>query len=218
MPAFQTNHRLASPLQYFYSCTTCGRRRLPHAHFIKSVSKVRENTTCGDRLTEGVSSKLQFLTPKDYTGLFSKLSEAATAYAIAKDHDGTKVDYLRKFATNVFCHQGSTLLFPKWRRWVPIPNYTWRSLDADESYRTSNMRCLSPSAQTNRRLRDLMCSRPTSHYSEYGSRRTIIKQSIHYPATNPWVRLCWWCSTAVPWHAATGGADCESGAEFGAIR
>ncbi|CAN0234177.1 unnamed protein product, partial [Scytosiphon promiscuus] len=62
--------------------------------------KVRENTTCGDRLTEGVASKLQFLTPKDYTGLFLRLSEAAAAYEVAKDHDGAKVVRIVKAALN----------------------------------------------------------------------------------------------------------------------
>ncbi|CAN0362380.1 unnamed protein product, partial [Ectocarpus sp. 13 AM-2016] len=49
------------------------------------------NATCGDRLTESVASKLQFLTPKDYSGLFSELSQAATAYEVAKDQEGIKV-------------------------------------------------------------------------------------------------------------------------------
>lgn len=54
--------------------------------------QVRQNATRGDRLTEGVASKLQFLTSKNYTKLFSELSEAATAYEIAKDQDGAKVN------------------------------------------------------------------------------------------------------------------------------
>ncbi|CAM9356030.1 unnamed protein product [Ectocarpus sp. 4 AP-2014] len=58
---------------------------------VESEVEMRENATCGDRLTESVASKLQFLTPKDYSGLFSELSQAATAYEVAKDQDGTKV-------------------------------------------------------------------------------------------------------------------------------
>lgn len=53
--------------------------------------KARESTTCGDRHTEVVASNLKFLTPKDCPGLFSKMSEASTAYAVANDHDGAKV-------------------------------------------------------------------------------------------------------------------------------
>lgn len=56
-----------------------------------NLYQVRENATCGDRLTEGVARKLQFLTSKDYPALFSELSEAATAYEVANDQDGAKV-------------------------------------------------------------------------------------------------------------------------------
>ncbi|CAB1108970.1 unnamed protein product [Ectocarpus sp. CCAP 1310/34] len=58
---------------------------------VESKVQMRENATCGDRLTESVASKLQFLTPKDYSGLFSQLSQAAMAYEVAKDQDGIKV-------------------------------------------------------------------------------------------------------------------------------
>lgn len=60
-------------------------------HNSTSKNQVRENATCGDRLTEGVASKLQFLTSKNYSKLFSELSQAAAAYEIAKDQDGAKV-------------------------------------------------------------------------------------------------------------------------------
>lgn len=56
-----------------------------------TTTQVRENSTCGDRLTEAVANKLQFLTPKDYPSLFSGLSKAATAYAVAHDQEGAQV-------------------------------------------------------------------------------------------------------------------------------
>ncbi|CAM9347008.1 unnamed protein product [Ectocarpus sp. 12 AP-2014] len=62
---------------------------------VESEVEMRENATCGDRLTESVASKLQFLTPKDYSGLFSELSQAATAYEVAKDQDGIKLCAVR---------------------------------------------------------------------------------------------------------------------------
>lgn len=73
--------------------------------------KMRENATSGDRLTESVASKLQFLTPKDYSGLFSELSQAATAYEVAKDQDGMKVSggseaCIHRCNRHVFCLAG----------------------------------------------------------------------------------------------------------------
>lgn len=38
---------------------------------------------------------MEFLTSKNYSKLFAELSEAATAYEIAKDQDGTKVNQHR---------------------------------------------------------------------------------------------------------------------------
>ncbi|CAM9656938.1 unnamed protein product, partial [Pylaiella littoralis] len=67
----------------FVMCTTWCRPFNP--------DQVRENATCGDRLTEGVASKLHFFTSKQYSALFSDLREAATAYEVAKDQDGAKV-------------------------------------------------------------------------------------------------------------------------------
>lgn len=55
------------------------------------AAQVRENSTCGDRLTEGVTTKLQFLTLKDYTQLFSELAKAALAYKVAQDREGAQV-------------------------------------------------------------------------------------------------------------------------------
>lgn len=55
------------------------------------TTQVRENSTCGDQLTEEVANKLHFLTPKDYPSLFSGVSKAATAYALAHDQQGTQV-------------------------------------------------------------------------------------------------------------------------------
>lgn len=52
---------------------------------------MRESSTRGDGLAEGVASKLQLFTVKDYPALFSRLSEAATAYQVARDHEGAQV-------------------------------------------------------------------------------------------------------------------------------
>lgn len=57
----------------------------------RANDQVRENANCGDRLVEGVAKKLQFLTLKDYQGLFSELAEAATAYEVAHDREGSQV-------------------------------------------------------------------------------------------------------------------------------
>ncbi|CAM9987126.1 unnamed protein product, partial [Sphacelaria rigidula] len=53
--------------------------------------EMRENSTRGDSLAEGVASKLQLFTLKDYSALFSRLYEAATAYQVARDHEGAQV-------------------------------------------------------------------------------------------------------------------------------
>lgn len=83
-----------------------------------SKPQVRENATCGDRLTEGVASKLQFLTSKNYSRLFSELSEAAMAYEVAKDQDGAKVNQHR-----IVCE----ILLPLQPRRLTACKHTFRS-------------------------------------------------------------------------------------------
>lgn len=53
--------------------------------------QVRENANYGDHLIEGVANKLQLFTKKDYKSLFSELSEAATAFEVARDREGAQV-------------------------------------------------------------------------------------------------------------------------------
>ena len=64
------------------------------------MSKVRENANCGDRLVESAAKKLQFLTPKDYPALFSELAEAATAYEVAHDREGSQVKRQKSVGTD----------------------------------------------------------------------------------------------------------------------
>lgn len=80
--------------QHFVSSWRHVPRRAANIAGLRSLPlkpQMREKSTGGDRLTEGVASKLQFLTSKDYAALFRDLSEAAGAYKIAQDPEGSQV-------------------------------------------------------------------------------------------------------------------------------
>lgn len=62
---------------------------------------MQENAKCGDRVTEGVASKLKLFTRKDYDSLFKELSEAAEAYKLARDREGAQVSTNEEFLISI---------------------------------------------------------------------------------------------------------------------
>ena len=77
--------RIAVSFYQFYEVKDSSPRFTPY------IVKVQENSARGDRLTEGVASKLHFLYRKDYSKFYKDLSEATSAFDVAQDNEGAQV-------------------------------------------------------------------------------------------------------------------------------